>query len=100
MKTYLPLIIGMMLVTFTPRMLPLVAFSERPVHPLMKRFLLYIPYTALGTLIVSGITQAASGMMVATLAGITVAGICSWFKGGLVIPVFAAIIAGFIILSI
>lgn len=99
MKSYLPLVIGMMLVTFLPRLLPLVTFSQRPLHPLIRRFLTYIPFTALGALIMSGVTQASSGMMAATIGGITVAAVCSWFKGGLVLSVLAAIVTGFIILS-
>jgi branched-subunit amino acid transport protein len=100
MKSYLPMIIGMMLVTYLPRLLPLIAISQRPLHPLLRRFLTYIPFTALGALIVSGVTQAESGMMAATVAGISAAAVCSWFKGGLVLSVLAAIAVGFVILSL
>jgi branched-subunit amino acid transport protein len=100
MKSYLPLVIGMMVATFLPRLLPLVTFSHRPLHPLIRRFLTYIPFTALGALIMSGITGSAPGMMTATVGGITVAAVCSWFKGGLVLSVLAAIVTGFIILSL
>jgi branched-subunit amino acid transport protein len=99
MKNYLPLILGMMAVTFLPRLLPLLALSDRPLHPQLKRFLLYIPYTALGALIVRGITEAPAGMKLATLAGISVAAVVSWLKGGLVASVAAGIIAVFILLS-
>ena len=100
MKSYLPLILGMMTVTFLPRLLPLIALSERSLHPLLKRFFLYIPYTALGALIVRGVMQATSGMMVATWVGLGVAAFCSWFKGGLVLSVIAAITIAFLILSL
>lgn len=99
MKSYLAVIMGMMLVTFLPRLLPLVTFSQRPLHPLLRRFLTYIPFTALGALIMSGVTQAPSGMLAATLGGITAAAVCSWFKGSLVLSVLAAIVTGFLILS-
>jgi len=100
MKSYLPLILGMTVVTFLPRLLPLITLSERPVHPLLKRFLLYIPYTALGALIVRGAMQASSGMEAATLIGIGVAAACSWYKGGLILSVFASIIAAFLTVSL
>lgn len=99
MKSYFPLIIGMMMVTYLPRLLPLISITKRPLHPLVRRFLLYVPYTALGALIMSGVTQGPSGMVATTLGGISAAAVCSWFKGGLVLSVLAAIITGFVILS-
>lgn len=98
MKSYLPLILGMMAVTYLPRLLPLVVLSERPLHPLLKRFFLYIPYTALGALIIRGIIEAPAGMTVATLAGLGLAAICSWIGGGLVSSVAVSIIAAYLIL--
>ncbi|HWR05336.1 AzlD domain-containing protein [Sporomusa sp.] len=99
MTNYLPLIIAMMLVTYGPRLLPWFVLSKRPPHPLLRRFLLYIPYTALGALIVKGVLEAPSAMMLATLAGILVAAVCSWYKGGLVSSVSASIIAVFLLLT-
>ncbi|MGL5513768.1 MAG: AzlD domain-containing protein [Sporomusa sp.] len=99
MTSYLPLIIGMMLVTYLPRLFPWIVLAERPLPPLVRRFLLYIPYTALGALIVRGIMEAPTGMTAATLAGIGVSAACSWFKGGLVLSVAAAIIAVFLVIS-
>ncbi|HBV98474.1 MAG: branched-chain amino acid transporter [Peptococcaceae bacterium BICA1-7] len=98
MKSYLPLIVGMMAVTYLPRLLPLIALSERPLNPLLRRFFLYIPYTALGALIIRGAMEAEPEMAVATLAGIGVAAAFSWIRGGLVTSVAASIIAAFLIL--
>lgn len=98
MNNYILLILGMMAVTYIPRLIPLLALAERPLHPLLKRFLLYIPYTALSALIVRGILQAEPGMMLATIIGITAAGLCSWFNGGLVFSVLASIVASFVFL--
>ncbi len=99
MKNYLPLIFGMMAVTYIPRLIPLIILTERPLHPLVKRFLLYIPYTALSALIVRGVMQASSGMELATILGIGAAGICSWFKGDLILSVAVSILTSFLILS-
>lgn len=100
MKNYFPLIIGMMAVTYLPRLIPLLIMTERPLHPRLKRFLLYIPYTALSALVVRGVMQAAPDMRLGMFAGIGIAGICAWFKGGLVLSVLISIIAAFIFLQI
>jgi Predicted membrane protein len=98
MKDYLPLILGMTAATYLPRLLPLILLTERPLPPAVRRFLLYIPYTALSALIIRGILQSNTGMVTATLIGISIAGICSWFKGGLVISVAASIISALLVL--
>ena len=100
MNGHLPLIFGMMAVTYIPRLIPLLFLTERPLNPLVKRFLLYIPYTALSALIVRGAMQASSGMDLATILGIGAAGICSWFKGGLILSVISSIVVSFLILVI
>lgn len=100
MKSYLPLILGMMAVTYLPRLIPLLIMTERPLPAKLRQFLLYIPYTALSALIIRGIMQASPNMLLGTIIGIGVAGICSWFKGGLVIPVFVSIIVVFGVLQI
>ncbi len=100
MKSYLPLILGMMLVTFLPRLIPFIILSDRPLPPLLRRFLTYIPYTALGALIVRGIMQAPSGFEAATITGVCVAAVCSWLKGGMVLSVLAAIMFVFFILTV
>jgi branched-subunit amino acid transport protein len=100
MTGYLPLILGMMLVTYLPRLLPLAALARRPLPPLVRRFLAYIPYAALGALIIRGVAESAAGMMPATLAGVAVAAAFALRGGGLVSSVLAAIVAAYIVLSI
>lgn len=99
MKSYLPIILGMTLVTFLPRLLPLITLTERPLHPMVKKFLLYIPYTALSSLIASGIMQASESMRIATIAGIGAAAVCSLLKGGLIVSVLVSIATSFLILN-
>jgi branched-subunit amino acid transport protein len=99
MKNYLPLILGMMAVTYLPRLLPLLTLSKRPLPPAVRRFFLYVPYTALGALIVRGALSAGPELRLATLAGIGVAAACAWFRGGLALGVAAAIAAAFLIQS-
>lgn len=101
MKSYLPLILGMAAVTYIPRLLPLITLTNRELNPLLRRFLTYIPYTALSTIIVKGIIDLNSdiNMLVATLIGLVFGGILSWFKGNMVLSVGASIIATFFILQ-
>ncbi len=98
----LPLIFGMAAVTYLPRLLPLIIMTERPINPLLKRFLLYIPYTALSALIVRGILEASSEIQLATLMGVIAAGVCSIYisKGSLVLSVMASVITAFLVLAI
>ncbi|MCX7711340.1 MAG: AzlD domain-containing protein [Clostridia bacterium] len=98
MKNYLVLIIGMMLVTYIPRLVPLVTMSQKPIPPLVKKFLLYIPYTALGALIIPGALQATPGLPAAALVGVGATAVVSWFKGGLMLPVMSSIAATFLVL--
>jgi branched-subunit amino acid transport protein len=98
MKSYLLLIIGMTAVTYIPRLLPLIILTEKPLHPKVRQFLLYVPYTALSALIARGIMESDPGLTIVSAAGILAAGICSWFKGGLVLSVLASIAVSFIFL--
>ncbi len=98
MQSYLLLIIGMMGVTYIPRLIPLVTISNKPLPVIVKRFLLFIPYTALGALIIPGVLQATPGVPAAALAGVGITAVVSWFKGGLVLPVAASIVATFLVL--
>lgn len=95
---YVLLIVGMMVVTYIPRLVPLVTLSQRPLPPVIQRFLLYIPYTALGALIIPGVSNATPEMPAAGLIGIAAAALCAWLKGGLIVPVLASIAATFLVL--
>lgn len=98
MKSYLILITGMMLVTYIPRVLPLAAMSDKPLAPWLRRFLLYIPYTALGALIIPGVVQATPGFPAAAVVGVGATALIAWLRGGLVLPVMASILATFLVL--
>lgn len=100
MKSYLPLVLGMAAVTYLPRLLPLIILTERPLPSFLRRFLLYVPYTALSALIVRGILESNPNMLLSTILGLGVASICSWFKGGLVLSVFAATVTVFLVLTL
>lgn len=100
MKGLLPLILGMTLVTFIPRFIPLIFLKDREINPKVRKFLLYIPFTSLSILITKGILDSSSDMLLPTFIGISVAGVASYLKGNLVLSVFLGIVASFIILNI
>lgn len=99
MGKYLPLIIGMTLVTYLPRLLPLLMLKDKEIHPKIKSFLTYIPFTSLSILITRGIMETGSEILMATLVGLGVAGLISWLKDNLILSVLAGILSSFIILN-
>lgn len=96
---YIGLILGMMAVTYIPRVVPLASLSNRPLPPAVRRFLQYIPYAALGALILPGVFTSIPQKPEAAVVGIVVAAAISWFKGGLVAPVIVSIAASFLVLN-
>ncbi|MBU5428105.1 AzlD domain-containing protein [Tissierella pigra] len=99
MKSYFPLIIGMTLVTYLPRLIPLALLNNRNINKSLKEFLLYIPYTSLSILIIRGILTAADGMKIVTVIGVGIAAIISYIKGNLVLSVLAGIILSFLAIN-
>lgn len=97
MKTTIPLIFGMLLVTYIPRMLPLVFMTAKPVRPFIARLLQYIPYTALSALIIKGIIDGGENRII-SLVGLTAAGVVAWFGGTMVLGVLSAILSTYLLL--
>ncbi len=91
---YVLLILGMALVTYIPRMLPLVVLADLELSDFWRRFLKFIPPAALSALIFPGILSATESSGTAILGGI-VAAIMAYHKFNLLIIVLAAIISVF-----
>lgn len=94
------IIVGMMLVTYIPRLVPFLMVSERQLPQKLQQFLEYIPYTALGALVIPGVFNSIPGAPVVSIAGIGFAFFYTWYKGGLIIPVLGSILIVFLILLI
>lgn len=94
------LVLGMMLVTYIPRLLPFIIISGQKLPQGIRKFLLFIPPTALGALIIPGVFSAVPGKPLASLVGIGFACIYAWYKGGIIIPVLGSIVAAFFMLLI
>lgn len=98
-KVYV-LILGMFVVTYLPRMLPFLLVSGKKLPKRLEEFLGYIPYTALGALIIPGFLDAIPGHEIVAVAGVVIAFVLSFIKNGIVIPVLGSIGICMLLLSL
>ena len=95
MSKVIILILGMMIVTYLPRLIPFLMGNQKELPEKFNKFLSYIPATALGALILPGVFNATP---IAGIVGILFAIGYSWYKGGIILPVIGAILSTFIVL--
>lgn len=95
MNRYLIIILGMTLVTYLPRMFPLLLFANLDLSPFLKRFLHYIPPAALSALIFPGILQATESAATA-IWGAFIALLLAYFNFNLLVVVMSSIIGVFL----
>lgn len=100
MKNIIPLILGMAIVTYLPRVFPLLALTDRRTNKKFKEFLTLIPYTSLSILILKGIITAEEGMKIPTIVGISASAIIGYINGNLVLSIFGGIICSFIAITL
>jgi len=94
------IILGLMIVTYIPRLLPFLIISNKKLPGKLRQFLEYVPYAALGALIIPGAINTIPGHPLATAVGLSFAFLYSYLKGGMIITVVGGIIATYIILVI
>lgn len=85
------IIIGMGAVTYIPRMLPLVAFDAKKIHPYLRGVLKNVPYAALGALTFPGILLTNHDWLFGCIGAVT-AFIVAYFGAGLMYVVLSAIV--------
>lgn len=95
MSKELYIILGMMLVTYIPRLVPFLFISKLKLPEKLRKFLLFIPYTALGALIIPGVFTATPEVPYAGLIGVGFAICYSWLKGGIIVPVLGSVFVTF-----
>lgn len=100
MNNYIPLILGMTLVTYLPRFLPLMIINNDKINPKLRLFLQYIPYTSLSILIIRGIITSSAEMRLPTIIGIGSAALIAYFRENLILSVLGGIIGAFITINI
>lgn len=98
MSNVMLIILGMMIVTYIPRVIPFILISGNKLPDKVTQFLEYVPYAALGALIIPGALNTIPGHPLATGLGLTFALIYSYIKGGMIITVIGGILATYLIL--
>lgn len=91
MDNLVPLILGMAVVTYVPRLLPFFLVGSKQLPPRVDVFLKCIPVAAIGALIVPGVFDAVPGAPLAAIAGIGFALFFGIWRGGIIIPVLGAV---------
>jgi branched-subunit amino acid transport protein len=87
----IPLILGMAAVTYVPRLLPFLFFSNAQVPRPVAAFLKCIPVAAIGALIIPGVLTATPELPQAALLGIGFTAVYGLFKGGIIVPVLGSV---------
>ena len=92
------LVIAMALVTYIPRMLPMVLLQNVKLPPYVKAFMKLIPYAALGALIFPGaLTSAGPDHMGAAIMGCSLSIVLAWFGTNLILVVAGGIAGSFLV---
>ena len=87
------LILGMMVVTYLPRLLPFAFLRAERIPERWRSLLGHIPHAALGALLIPGCLDGVSGHPAASVAGILAAGLVLWFKPNILLAMAAAVVA-------
>ena len=95
--SYLCLSIGLMaLVTYLPRILPLILFRKRIENKFFQSFLLYMPYAILAAMVFPEVFSSTSGWVSAVCGTIVALGM-SYFRFGLMPVAIASTCTVFLI---
>lgn len=92
------IILGMTLVTYIPRLLPFILLEGQPLPKKMTQFLEYIPYAALGALILPGALSAIPEAPLASGVGLAFAILYSFTRGGMIVSVIGGILTTYLVL--
>ena len=92
-------VLAMAIVTYIPRMLPMVLLRDAALPPYVMRFMRFIPYAALGALIFPGIlTAAGDGEMVAAIVGAAVSLVLAYMELNVVLVIAGGIAGTFVVI--
>ncbi|GAA0180190.1 AzlD domain-containing protein [Clostridium sediminicola] len=100
MSNIMILIIGMMLVTYIPRILPFYIIERLNLSDRVKRSLTYIPYAALGAMVMPGGFTAVDGHPYISVLALGVAVLLSFIKENLFIAVTGSVLFTYVCLII
>jgi branched-subunit amino acid transport protein len=86
------LILGMSLVTYLGRLLPVLFFSQKNNRPRVEKFLRLIPYSAMTALVFPGVLSVDSDFVAIGVVGALTALILSWYGMSITVVVIGAIL--------
>ncbi|HHW39315.1 MAG TPA: AzlD domain-containing protein [Bacillales bacterium] len=89
-KTVVFMIIGMAIVTYLPRMLPLVALNGKKMPPFLQVVLGNVPFAALGALIIPGILSVNENIWYG-IVGAVVAFVVAYLGANVIVVVMSSI---------
>jgi branched-subunit amino acid transport protein len=95
--TLVYLVIAMAIVTYIPRMVPLVLLQHIRMPSYLSRFMEFIPYAALSALIFPGILYSTGGHFESAIAGGSIAVLLAIKKCNLILIVGGGIVGTFLI---
>ena len=95
---HLALVLGMMVVTYLPRVAPFILLRDLKLPAFLHRFLKVLPACALGALLIPDAITSIPESPMAALVGAAVAGAVSLTKGGLLLSVVAGGGAAYLLL--
>ncbi|MCY6483279.1 AzlD domain-containing protein [Clostridium aestuarii] len=98
MNKVMLLIIGMMLVTYIPRILPFYIVERLNLSDKVKRSLTYIPYAALGAMVIPGGFSAVEGHPLISICALGIAILLSFIKENLFIAVTGSVLFAYVCL--
>lgn len=90
-STYWWMLLGMALVTYIPRMIPLTLLEGKELPPIISGVLRNIPYAVLGALIFPAVLFVQEGNLLFGIVGATVAFLIAAIGGGLLSVVLGTI---------
>jgi len=97
---YALIIAGMVVVTYIPRLLPFVALDARRFPPVLKRFLSYVPYAALGALIVPAAFVSVDGNIIVSAVAVITAAVVAGLSRNVALTLLASVGAAVLALMI
>ncbi len=95
MNELLFIVTGMALVTYIPRLIPLLILGDKKMPRFLGAFLQFVPYAVLGALIFPGILSS-TGEISSSMAGAATAVLLAWKRLNIILVVLGGIGAAFI----
>ena len=92
------LIIGMVLVTYIPRLIPFVVLRADKIPEKWRNLLGHIPHAALGALLLPGLIDGIAGNMIASITGMIAAGLILWWKPNILLAMLGAVSVSFLVM--